>query len=110
MTIREVIMDAQDQMLHEMAPAQARDLLVKLTAWIGNALVAITETEHRYRLVLLKELSTDEPANRATIRAQVSLEYVAYQQAKNDHAALLENVRSLKQYLKSLQDEMQLSR
>lgn len=108
--IRTMVADAQDQMLHDLTPLQARDLLVKLTSLIGNALHECVLADHAFNVVLLKFLDSDEAASRAKIRAETSLEFVRKQEAKNTQTVLIEAVRSLKTYLQSVNDEMRLAR
>lgn len=109
-SVRELVADAQDQMLHDLTPMQARDLLVRLTSLLGNALTEVMQADHAYGIVLLKFLESDEAANRAKIRAECSLEYIRKKEAATAHTVLLESIRSLKAYLRSSEEEMRLTR
>lgn len=110
MSVDEMVADAQDQMQHELPPAQARDLLVKMTALLGNVLDACVKADHAYNVVLLRFLDADEPANRAKIRAETSLEYIAKRRAHNTELLVVEMVRSLKVMIKSTEEEMRMAR
>lgn len=110
MTVREMVADAQDQMLHDLTPVQARELLVKLTSLLGNVLRECTAADHAYAVVLLRFLEADEAANRSKIRAETSLEYLRKQEAQVTKTMVTEAIRSLKAYINSLNEEMRLSR
>jgi hypothetical protein len=55
-------------------------------------------------------LQSDEAANRARIRAEVTPEYQRARAAKDTEKLVLELIRSCKKYLSSLDEEMRLSR
>ena len=94
----------------DLRPARAAELLMKLTALLGNVTEEIREADYQYDVVLLGELETSEKANRATIRAAISPEYQRRQEARHLHALAVELVRSLKIFIKAQAEEMRLSR
>jgi hypothetical protein len=59
----------------DLPPTRAAEVLSKLTALMGNVLEEIRDAEMLYNRVLLAHLDSDEAANRAKIRAQVTPEY-----------------------------------
>ena len=94
----------------DVQPERAAELLMKLTALLGNVLSEIREADYDYSVVLLRELESSEKANRATIRAAISPEYQRRQEARNLHALVVELVRSLKIFIKAQAEEMRLAR
>lgn len=91
-------------------PATTRDALLMLTGLLGNVVDEERVSEHDYKLVLNGCLQGDEPANRARIRAEVTPQYQRLREAKDTKDLVLEMIRSCKVYLRSLDEEMRLSR
>lgn len=94
----------------DLQPDRAAELLVKLTALLGNCNDEIRLADHAYSVVLLRFLEADEAANRAKIRAETSTEYLRRQEARSTKELVVELVRSLKYLLKSKEEEMRLAR
>lgn len=109
-SVREHVKNAQAQMLQDLSPVQARELLVKLTSLLGNVLSECTAADHAYAIVLLRFLDADEAANRAKIRAETSQEYLRKQEASTTKQLIVEAIRSLKSYITSVSEEMRLTR
>jgi len=93
-----------------LTPDMARESLVILTALLGNVNDEQRHADHEYKLVLLGCLQGDEAANRARIRAEVTPQYQRAREAKDTAALTIEMIRSCKSYLRSLDEEMRLSR
>jgi hypothetical protein len=111
MTVRERIRQIQDRLRDEvLTPAMARDALVVLTALLGNVNDEQRDADHEYKLVLLGCMQSDEAANRARIRAEVTTQYRRAREAKDTVTLVVEMIRSCKSYLRSLDEEMRLSR
>ena len=111
MTIREMIHGYQKEIRDsDLQPERAAELLTKLTALMGNTNDEIREADAAYAVVLLKCLDTEEKANRAKIRAEISPEYQRKREARDTKELVLELVRSLRHYLRCLQEEMRLAR
>ena len=111
MTIRERIREIQVKTRDQaMTPAMARDFLVTLTALLGNVNDETREADVNYKRVLLNCLDTEEKANRARIRAETSAEYLRAREAKDTRDLVIEMIWSCKAYLRSLDEEMRLSR
>jgi hypothetical protein len=111
MTIRERIAKIQQSLRDgSVTPSLARESLVQLTALYGNVMDEARDADHAYKLVLLECLQSDEAANRARIRAEVTPEYQRARAAKDTEKLVLELIRSCKKYLSSLDEEMRLSR
>lgn len=111
MTIRERIKAIQVQLRDgALTPDMARESLVQLTALLGNVNDELLTADTYYKLVLLKAYENEETANRAKIRAETSLEYQRLHEAKNTRELVIEMIRSCKAYLRSLDEEMRLSR
>lgn len=111
LSIRERIRAIQAQLRDgALTPDMARESLVTLTALMGNVNQELREADHEYKLVLLGCLQGDEAANRARIRAEVTPQYQRAREAKDTLAEVTEMIRSCKSYLRSLDEEMRLSR
>lgn len=104
-TIQVEVRDTSD-----LQPDRAAELLNQLAALIGNVLDEIREADLAYAEVLLKCLDSDEAANRAKIRAETTPEYQRKRAARDLKELSTELIRSLKYFLKSKQDEYQMSR
>lgn len=111
MSIRERIKQIQKELRDgSTTPELARDHLMTLTALLGNVLDEQRGADHEYKLVLLGCLQSDEAANRARIRAEVTPQYQRSREAKDTAELVTEMIRSCKTYLKSLDTEMGLAR
>lgn len=105
--IKKIQVDLRDGAL---TPDMARESLVELTALLGNVHDEHRDAEHEYKLVLLGCLQSDEAANRAKIRAEVTPQYQRLREAKDTADLVVEMIRSCKAYLRSLDEEMRLTR
>ena len=110
LTVRSRIKSAQVEIRDggELLPARAAQLLMELTALLGNCFEEIREADNAYAHVLLHELESSEHANRARIRAETSPEYARKREARDARELTVELVRSLKYMLRALSDEMKL--
>lgn len=110
-TVRTMVADAQREILAgDLMPERARQLLAVLTALLGNCNDEIRQADAEYAKTLLHFLEQDEAASRAKIRAEASPEYLRKRQAHDLHELCLELTRSLKVILRSIDEEMRLSR
>ena len=109
MSVRERLAEIQREMLTDLPPARARELLVLLTAAYYECMEASRKADHAYSIILLKFLEADEAASRAKIRAETSLEYVDRQAWRDLLKFVEESIRSLKASMRSAQEEMRLS-
>ena len=111
MSIRERIKAIQSKLgTGNVTPELVRDSLVTLTSLLGNVNDELRAADHEYKLVLLGCLQSDEAANRARIRAEVTPQHQRAREAKDTAALVVEMIRSCKSYLRSLDEEMRLSR
>lgn len=94
----------------DLQPDRAAELLVKLTALMGNTNDEIRQADQDYAMVLLKHLDGEEAANRAKIRAEISPEYQRKREARDTKELVVELVRSLKYLLKANEEAMRLAR
>jgi hypothetical protein len=108
--VREQVAAYQAEMLSDLAPVRAREILVQLTALYGYCLKEVRESDHAYAVVLLRFLDADEAASRAKIRAETSLEFLRKREAGDTTEIVLESMRSLKAMLRSVEEEMRLAR
>lgn len=106
-----MVADAQRELLQgDPTPARGRELLVRLTALLGNVMTEIREADMSFSVVLDAALSEQKSANRAHIKAQLTPEFARLREATDTRVLVVEMIRSLKANLRSLSDEMQLSR
>lgn len=94
----------------DVPPSRARELLMTLTSLMGNCNTEVTRTEGAFTQVLAGFLDSEQKANRAKIRAELSPEYTAKQEARNALTMVVEMIRSLKTILRSIEEEMRLAR
>jgi hypothetical protein len=110
-TIRDLVKAAQREIRDtDLQLDRAADLLVKLTALLGNCNDEIREADADYATVLLSFLEGDEAANRARIRAETTPAFQRKRAARDTKELVVELCRSLKYLLKSKEDELRLSR
>jgi hypothetical protein len=110
-TIRDRISAIQGELANgALTPDLARESLVRLTALLGNVHNEQRVADHEYKLVLLGCLQGDEAANRARIRAEVTVQYQRSREAKDLADLVVEMIRSLKAYMRSLDEELRLAR
>lgn len=110
-SVRERVKTIQTELRSgDVVPARARELLMTLTSLLGNCQVELSRTDAAYTVVLARELAVDQKATHAKIRAELSPEYHARQEARDVHTLVVELMRSLKTILRSIEVEMGLSR
>ena len=112
MTVRDMIKEIQIELRDstELHPTRASELLMKLTALLGNCSEQIRHCDAAYAGVLLDLLGKREKANRARIEAETTSEYLAKREARDTHALCLELARSLKVFIRSAEEEMRLAK
>ncbi len=93
-----------------LTPDMARESLVTLTALLGNVNDEQRQADSDYKRVLLTCLQTEQKANRARIVSEISPEYARAREAKDTATLVQEMIRSCRAYLRSLDEEMRLSR
>ena len=110
-TVRALVREMQTEIRDaDLQPTRAAELLMKLTALLGNCAEEIRRCDHAYAEILLAYLSTEETANRAKIHAETSREYLAKREARDTKELVTELIRSLKYLLRTHEEEMRLSR
>ena len=111
MTIRELVRSYQTE-IHQatdLLPDRAAELLMKLSALMGNVLDEIRAADAEYAVTLLHYLDTEAKANRARIRAEISPEFRRKQEARDTEKLVVELTRSLKYFLRAKSDEYQMA-
>ena len=81
-----------------------------LTALLGNCTEVYREADLSYKPVLLKHLQAGGAANRARIEAECSPEYACLREAKDYLVLVQQLIVTCRAYLRSLDEEMRLSR
>lgn len=111
MSVRERVRAIQKNLRDgALTPDMARESEVQLTALLGNVQDEMRDADHEYKLVLVGALSTEKRANRARIVAETSPQYRRAREAKDTSELVVEMIRSCRSYLRSLTEEMRLSR
>lgn len=111
MSIRERIKAIQKNLRDgALTPDMARESLVQLTALLGNVNDEQRDADAAFKAVLLAAMRSESKANRARIVAETSPEYARAREAKDTEKLVTEMVRSCRAYLRSLDEEMRLSR
>lgn len=112
MTVRELVKSYQReiQQTSDLLPDRAAELLMKLTALMGNCADEIREADSEYAVTLLHYLDSEAKANRARIRAEISPEFRRKQEARDTKELIVELTRSLKYFLRAKAEEMQMAR
>lgn len=111
-TVRDLVKGYQReiQQTADLLPDRAAQMLMQLSALVGNVLDEIREADSEYAVTLLHFLDTEKKANRAKIRAEISPEFRRAREARDTHKLVEELTRSLKYYLKAKEEELRASR
>jgi hypothetical protein len=110
-TVRDLVKTWQREIRDtDVQPDRAAELLVKLSAIMGNCNDQIREADADYATILLSFLEANEAANRARIRAETTPAYQRKREARDTKELVTELCRSLKYFLKAKQDEWQVAR
>ncbi len=112
MSVRELVRSSQReiQQTADLLPDRAAELLMQLTALMGNVNDEIREADSEYAITLLHYLDSEAKANRARIRAEISPEFRRKQEARDTKELIIELTRSLKYFLRAKSDELQMAR
>jgi hypothetical protein len=92
------------------SPQVARKHLITLTAMWGDYSTAFTSADLAYKHRLRVCKGQADSATAATMEAEDSEEYRAMRFAKADEAFVLELIRTCKAAMRSVEEEMRLSR
>jgi hypothetical protein len=98
------------QQASDLLPDRAAELLMQLSALMGNCADEIREADSEYAVTLLHFLDTEKKANRAKIRAEISPEFRRKQEARDTKELVIELTRSLKYFLRVKSEELQMAR
>lgn len=111
-SVRELVKSYQRevQQTPDLQPERAAELLMRLTALMGNCSDEIREADSEYAVTLLHFLDTEKKANRAKIRAEISPEFRRKQEARDTKDLVVELARSLKYFLRAKSEELQMAR
>ena len=111
MTIRDRIKVVQKNLLDgALTPDMARESMLHLTSLSGNVAEEVRAAENEYRIVLLTCLEREETANRAKLRAEVSLEYQRFKEAKDTAELVKQMIITLRAVGRSLDEEIRQAR
>jgi hypothetical protein len=108
--IRARIEAIRDQMLTDLPPVTARQLLVELTALYYGAQQALILADHAYARELTRCFELESAASRARIRAETSVQFLDKRNAAATVKFCEEAIRSLKALMRSTEEEIRMSR
>lgn len=91
-------------------PMRAAEILVEMTALMSNVNKELLEREMAYKKKLHEYLEVGKSAAYARITAEITQEYYDYRVAQNVKQLVVELVRSLKSFSRTLEEEMRLSK
>ena len=94
----------------DLLPDRAAQLLVELSALLGNINDEIRIADVEYAKTLLAELEKEQAANRARIRAETTPAYLRKREARDTKELAIELIRGLKYYLKAKEEERREAR
>lgn len=111
MTVRDLVRSLQREIRDtpDLLPDRAADILTQLASLLGNCNDEIRAADAAYAAVLLGYLESESKANRARIRAEISPEYQRKREARDTKELVIELVRSLKYFLRSKSEELQMA-
>jgi len=111
MTIREMINKRRTEVEHskELQPVRASEILVELSALMGNVTEEIRKRDMEYNRKFLEVLKKSKTAKSAQIEVDASVEYELKREAKDLKDTTIEMIRSLKYYLRAKGEEYEAS-
>ena len=112
LTVRDFVRSFQREIRDtpDLLPDRAAELLNQLASLLGNCNDEIRAADAAYAAVLLGQLESEEKANRARIKAETSPEYQRKREARDTKELVIELMRSLKYFLRSKAEELQMAR
>jgi hypothetical protein len=106
MNIRDLIRRYNEEILnHDLTPDRASEILVEVSALVGNINDEIKKTEMAYNNLLLSYLESEPKANRAKIKVDCSPENESKIEARNTMMSADYLIKSLKYYLRTKESE-----
>lgn len=109
-TITQIINNTVNELANkELLTERAAELLIRLSALLGNLNDTILQSDIAYNRILLKYLEEEKKANRARIKANITPEYELMKKAKNAEKVVLEIIRNLKYFLREKENEKRQS-
>jgi len=111
-SIRDFVKAIQKEMREsvDLLPDRASELLNQATALLGNCNDELRAADQAYKQILLHCLRTAEKANRAKIEAETSPQFARWQEARDTVKLTEQMIISLRQFLRTKEVEMRLSR
>lgn len=105
-SVRELVWEMQREVRDtDLQPDRGAEILVRLSALLGNISDEIREADHAYALRLLACYHEEAKANRAQILAETSPQYLRKREARDLQVLALELIRSLKYFLRVKDEE-----
>lgn len=106
-TIREIL-DEKFTELHDIDSiglSRVSELMVELTSLLGSINKEVSDREYWYNMLKAKLLKESGVVGKATIEANASKEYKDFKDALAYQKATIDNIRSLKYFLRRAEDE-----
>ena len=111
-TIREMIDDYRNKIKDatDLQGEEASRYIVELSSIMGNLNQHLLDTQMEYNKKKLELLGEIKSVAKATVSAETTEEYRAYQEAKGYKDVLVEMIRGLKLYVRAKGDEYGFSK
>jgi hypothetical protein len=112
MTIRETINEYRNKIrdCSNLGPSEASKYLVELSALTGNVNEELLKVMMDYNYKKSEFLTEIKSVAKAEVKAQCTEEYRRLQEVKGYRDLIVELIRSLKYFLRSLEDERSFSK
>jgi hypothetical protein len=112
MTIREIIDEKLKELrdIDSLGPVKASELIVELSSLLASINKEVADREWVVNILKMKYLAETGVVGQATIKTNASQEYKEWKEALAYQKAVLDNIRSLKYYLRRAENETQEGR
>lgn len=92
-----------------LSPKEASDIIVRLSAIMGNYSDALLDKQMAFNEKKAECLEKIKSVAKAQVMAECSKEYRDFQEIKGERENIVEMIRSLKYYMRSMEDDFRSS-
>lgn len=107
-TIDEKLLELRD--IDSVGPQRASEVMVELTSLLGSINKEVADREYWFNLKKMQLLKDSGVVGKATIEANASKEYQDWKEGLAYQKAVIDNIRSLKYYLRRAEEEQREGR
>ena len=101
--ISEKLLELRD--IDDLGAARASEVVVELSSLLGSINKEVADREYWFNMKKMACLNESGIVGKATIEANASKEYQDWKEALAYQKAVMENIRSIKYYLRRAEDE-----